>query len=167
LTSFAVAVIAVASIVCSGNSPVAVAQQDPGKYDLLFFTPTPSGLESVSSLPVCTPSECEELVVNAHITDLSSGLPAQGGLVVFQYCSYKGLPPNDITRADEAPLEACADGTAKWASLTVLKVNQSGDAFLDFGVVLIPRTVGFRVQYKGQGGIENGVSDPKNFIWTP
>jgi hypothetical protein len=159
---------AVASIVYSGNLPVALAQQVPGKYELFFFKSGPSGLESVSSLPVCTSSACEELILNAHITEESSGLPAQKGLVVFEYCSYKGLPPNDITRADEAPLEACdIDGTAKWANLATLKVNQSGDAFLNFGVVLIPRTVGFRFQFKGQGSIANGESDPKNFVWTP
>jgi hypothetical protein len=169
LTLFAVALIGLlAPIAYSGNSPAALAQPVPGKYELFFFTSGPSGLEPVSSLPVCTSTVCEELILNAHITEESSGLPAQSGLVVFQYCSYKGLPPNDITRADEAPLEACEiDGTAKWANLATFKVNQSGDAFLDFGVVLIPRTIGFRFQYKGQGGIANGVSDPKNFIWTP
>lgn len=160
---------AVASIVYSGDLPVALAQQAPGKYELFFFKSGPTGLEPVSSLPVCTSSVCEELILNAHITEESSGLPAQSGFVVFQYCSYKGLPPNDITRADEAPLEACEiDGTARWANLhALLKVNESGDAFLDFGAVLIPRTVGFRFQYKGQGTIANGVSEPKNFIWTP
>ena len=166
LRSFVVAVVTAAvSIVYSRNTPVALAQPVPGKYELFFLN---TSLEPVSSLPVCTSSACEELILNAHITEESTGVPAQGGLVVFQYCSYKGLPPNDITRADEAPLEACdIDGTAKWANLTTLKVNQSGDAFLDFGVVQIPRTVGFRFQYKGQGGIANGVSDPKNFVWTP
>ena len=120
---------AVASIAYSGNPPVALAQQGP-TYELGFFKVGPSGLEPVTSLSVCKSSVCEELILNAHITD-SSGLPAQKGLVVFQYCSYKGLPPNDITRPDEAPLEACADGSASWANLrSVHSINQSGDAFL-------------------------------------
>jgi hypothetical protein len=160
---------AVASMTYWGDSPVTLAQQVPGKYELSFFKLGANGLlEPVTSLSVCTASVCEELILNAHITEENSGLPAQSGLVVFQYCSYKGLPPNDITRADEAPLEACATGSASWRDLrAVLKVNESGDAFLDFGVVLIPRTVGFRFQYKGQGGIANGVSAPKDFTWTP
>lgn len=46
----------------------------------------------------------------------------------------------------------------------MLKVNESGDAFVDFGAVLHPRTIGFRVRYLGQGsGIANGVSAPKDF----
>jgi hypothetical protein len=50
----------------------------------------------------------------------------------------------------------------------MLKVNESGDAFVDFGAVLHPRTIGFRVRYLGQGsGIANGVSAPKDFTWTP
>jgi hypothetical protein len=169
LTSFALVVItAVASIPYSGNAALARAQKVPGNYELFFFKSGPEGLEPVSSLPVCTKAACEELTLNAHITEESSGLAAQGGLATFQYCSYKGLPPNDITRADEAPLEACEiDGTARWANLATLKVNQSGDAFLDFGIVQIPRTVGFRVKYKGQGDIVSGVSDPTNFVWTP
>jgi hypothetical protein len=32
-------------------------------------------------------------------------------------CSRKGGPPNDITRADEAPMAECAAGTARWRSL--------------------------------------------------
>jgi hypothetical protein len=146
---------------------VLAAQAVPGTYELNFFTQGPNGLVSVTTLPVCSQSVCEELILNAHITDTSTGLPAQGGLVTFQYCSYKGLPPNDISRPDEAPLEACANGTATWKNLAgSLKVDQSGDAFLDFGVVLIPRTVGFRFLYKGQGTIANGMSDPENFTWT-
>jgi hypothetical protein len=88
--------------------------------------------------------------------------------VIFQYCSLKGLPPNDITRPDEAPSAACANGTAAWANLTTMPIDQSGNAYLDFGVVLIPRTVGFRFRYLGQGsGIENGVSEPRDFTWVP
>jgi hypothetical protein len=38
--------------------------------------------------------------------------------------------------------------------------------YFDFGTVLIPRTVGFRFRYLGQGsGIPNGMSDPQNFTW--
>ena len=145
------------------------AQGVPGAYELSFFkVENLVGLVPVSSLSVCTPSVCEELILGAHVEEQSSGLPAQGGAVTFQYCPYKGLPPNDITRADEAPTAACDNGLATWKDLhAVLKVNESGDAYLDFGIVLIPRTVGFRFRYFGQGsGVANGMSLPKDFTWV-
>ena len=68
---FAVIVV-VASMAYSGDSPVTLAQNVPGSYVLSFFKSGPSGLEPVSSLPVCTSSVCEELILNAHITEESS-----------------------------------------------------------------------------------------------
>jgi hypothetical protein len=154
---------AVIAAVMSAGSASLAAQPVPGSYELSFFN---SALEPVSSLPVCTQSACEELVLNAHIED-SSGLPAQRGVAMFQYCSLKGLPPNDITRADEAPSAACETGSGSWANLAGLKVSESGNAYLNFGIVLIPRTVGFRFRYIGQGGVANGVSAPMDFTWVP
>jgi len=146
-------------------SLAAQGQGTPGSYKLSFQD---SQGNPVSTLPVCTPVVCEELVLKAHIED-SSQHPAQRGIVIFQYCSLKGLPPNDITRPDEAPLEACENGSASWANLGGFKVNGSGDALFDFGVVMIPRTVGFRFRYISQGsGIASSLSDPptgQNFTW--
>jgi hypothetical protein len=106
-------------------------------------------------------------VSGANVAD-GFGAPAQGGLVTFQYCSYKGGPPNDINRADEAPSAACATREASWANLVSVPVNASGDAYMNFGFVQIPRTVGFRFKYTGQGsGIANGVSAPSDFTWVP
>jgi len=45
----------------------------------------------------------QELILAAHVTD-AAGNAATSGTIAFDYCSYKGLPPNDITRADQAPL---------------------------------------------------------------
>jgi hypothetical protein len=163
---------AIALVGCSDQSPVAptpnggpaadvhaLARAVAGSYELSFYT---SGLVPVSSLPVF-----QELVLGAHVAD-ASGAPAQGGLVTFQYCSYKGLPPNDITRADEAPSAACATNEAKWANLASVPVDASGNAYMNFGFVSIPRTVGFRFRYTGQGsGIANGVSAPADFTWVP
>jgi len=149
--------------------PRVVAQGVPGTYELAFFIVSNGELVSVSSLPACTSGGvCEELILGAHVEEQSSELPAQGGAVSFQYCSYKGLPPNDITRADEAPTAACDSGLATWNDLRQRsKVNESGDAFGFFGIVLIPRTVGFRFRYIGQGsGIANGMSLPRDFTWT-
>ncbi len=130
-----------------------------GSYELSFFA---NGLQPVSSLPVF-----EELTLGAHVAD-ASGVSAQGGLVTFQYCSLKGLPPNDITRADEAPSAACATNEARWANLLSVPVDGSGNAYMNFGFAAIPRTVGFRFRYTGQGsGIANGFSLPKDFTWNP
>jgi hypothetical protein len=159
-----VVIIAVASFAYLGNSAVGLAQEVPGSYQISFQA---NGVQ-VFSLPVCTPSACQELILKAHIEEEGSGLPAQGGMVIFQYCSYKGLPPNDITRADEAPSVACETGLATWDRLGADKVNDSGDAFQFFGAVVIPRTVGFRLRYIRQGSlIESGFSEPMDFTWVP
>jgi len=135
-----------------------------GSYQLSFLN---TSLQPVTSLPVCTQTSCQELVLGAHVDD-GAGNPAQSGSVTFQYCSYKGLPPQDITRADEAPSSACADGSASWQSLpSNLSVDASGNAYLDFGAVRIPRTVGFRFKYTSQhSNVASGVSAPQDFTWT-
>ena len=45
-------------------------------------------------------------------------------------------------------------------------VNQSGDAYANFGYVQIPRTVGFRFKYSGGSNIAAGMSPTKDFTWT-
>lgn len=156
---------------CAESSPVAPApsagtaqevsfsaQSVPGCYDLSFLD---NSLQPVATLVVG-----QELILKAHV-DNCSGSPAERGAVAFQYCSYRGLPPNDITRPDEAPLAACESGDAMWRTLLTLKVNASGDALMNFGFVSIPRTIGFRFKYQSQGsGIDSGVSNPADFTWT-
>jgi hypothetical protein len=103
----AIALVAsMSTIACSEQSPVSppdnldarnaglVAQAVPGCYELSFL--------DNSLQPVATRVVGEELILKAHVHNCS-GVPAQRGSVTFQYCSLKGLPPNDITRADEAP----------------------------------------------------------------
>jgi hypothetical protein len=140
-----------------------VAQPVPGSYVLSFVD---NSRQPISQLPV----NDGELILKAHVLD-SANVPATTGSATFEYCSYKGLPPNDITRADEAPLEACATGDATWKRLGTAPIigegSMAGDAYLDFGVVQIPRTVGFRFRYTGQGsGVANGTSAPENFTWV-
>ena len=125
-------------------------------------------LKEVTSLPVQT----AELTLKAAVTS-STGTAAQAGTVTFEYCSYKGRPPNDISRADEAPKEACEQGTATWARLRSLYVSSAcpalepGYACLSFGIVRLPRDVGSRFRYASQGsGIASGTSQSKNFTWT-
>ena len=164
---------AIAAAACSAEPPAApsaTADVDrlmsaqvsaaAGSYQLSFLT---NGLVPVSTLPVGG----GQLILKAHVAAAATGLPATDGTATFEYCSLKKRPPNDITRADEAPLEACASGDASWARLGSVGVNASGDAYLNFGIVRIPRTVGFRFRYAGQrGGIASGVSAPANFTWV-
>jgi hypothetical protein len=147
----------------SFGSPRLLGQATPGVYELSFQS---TRGEIVSTLPICTQSVCEELILKAHIED-SSGVPANSGLVIFQYCSLKGLPPNDLSRPDEAPKAACESGAATWDRLVTIKVSETGDAFMDFGVVMKPRTVGFRFRYLRQGGeIASATSLAKDFTWV-
>jgi hypothetical protein len=170
---FIVALIAGALVACSGESPVAPkhvvapqpvsarpgSQSTPGIYQLSFFT---NGLLPVTTLPAGS----SELILGAHVTD-AAGTPVQSGSVTFQYCSLKRRPPNDISRADEAPSSECASGAASWARLITIPVNASGDAYMDFGFVQIPRTVGFRFSYSGKGGgVASGQSSPRDFTWV-
>jgi hypothetical protein len=146
VTSHIVPAVALVSLACLSASPAALAQPVPGSYELTFNFDV-------------------ELILKAHIED-HLGNPASGGLVVFQYCSYKGLPPNDITQPDEAPSSACADGSATWVTLARVPVNSvSGEALLNFGVVSVVNVIGFRFRYLGQGtGIANSLIDPVDWV---
>jgi hypothetical protein len=171
--------VAGAFVACSDQSPVAPGATPDGVGDAsllgkallgLYQLSFVSGGQEVSSLPVCTPgSVCQELGLKATVVD-ASGVPATSGTVAFEYCSFKGLPPNDPERADEAPREACKSGDGTWARLITVRVDASGNIpVVSFGVVFIPRIVGFRFRYTGgQGsGIANGESAPENFRWCP
>lgn len=131
----------------------------PGSYDLTFVN---SARQEISTLVVGT----AELILKAHVSDGLLHNPAQQGTVTFEYCGYKG-PAGDITRPDEAPSADCASGVATWKRLGSVGVNASGDAYFDFGVVQIPRTVGFRFKYSSQGSdVPSGTSVPRDFTWT-
>jgi hypothetical protein len=171
-----------ALVACSSQSPVSPAnyagaasldaqgsQGVPGIYTLSFFARVGGAYQEVSSLPVLT----AELILKAQVTD-GSGNPAQQGSVTFEYCSY-GKRPNGITSADEAPKEACEQGLAKWARLASVSVENfgnclalgSGSACTNFGIVRIPRTIGFRFRYAQQkGSIAGGTSEASNFAWV-
>ena len=142
----------------------------PGVYTLTFMARVDGTLQEVTNLPVQT----AELILKASVMS-STGSAAQAGTVTFEYCSYKGGPPNDNTRADEAPKEACEQGTASWARLRSLYASsecpaleaEPGYACLGFGIVRLPRDVGFRFRYASQGsGIASGTSQSRNFTWT-
>jgi hypothetical protein len=143
---------------------------NPGSYQLNFEVYSNGVYTPVTSLPVLG----QELILRAYVADEGSGTPAQSGTAVFEYCSYKGRPPGDIERADEAPKEACDAGIASWRRLRSIDVNAGscpqlgvGNACMNFGIVMIPRDVGFRFRFNGKrSGIDSGTSDAANFTWT-
>jgi hypothetical protein len=176
-----IALVSALAVACSSPSPVAPGEStpavgpqsakgaaaSPGVYDLSFRAFLSGGFQEVFSLPVN-----QELILMAHVTD-SAGQPAPRGSATFEYCSYKGRS-NDITRPDEAPKEACEQGLASWGRLTTIAVDAErcpgfrvGYACMNFGVVRIPREVGFRFRYNPQGSaIAAGTSAARNFTWT-
>lgn len=106
----------------------------------------------------------DELILRAHIAD-AEGNPATDGVVVFQYCSYKGLPKGDITQPDEAPSSACADGSARWLNLRArVEVTTVGDALLNFGLVQVVNVIGFRYKYSHGSEIADRVTEPVDWI---
>jgi hypothetical protein len=181
----ALAVVAATAVsACAGESPVAPtspvvraaveqnarpSQGVPGRYELTFTTYRNGTYTEVSSLAVIS----EELTLKAYVAD-SAGQPATAGSVTFEYCSYKKGPANDFSRPDEAPLEACAEGTASWARLASISVTEErcprlgiGYACYNFGIVRIPRAVGFRMRYDPRSsGIASGGTLPRNFVWV-
>ena len=173
LSTLTVAATAFALVACSdssptqpGNSPSPTSPNSsgPGSYQLTFFI-NPNSPQPVSSLPFG-----QELFLRAHVDD-SSGRPAKDGRVTFEYCSLNGRPKNDITNIDEAPIEACADGTATWTPLDTVVVQVDGTATMFFGAVRVTPMIGFRFQYlnsnPASGGIASGVSAPANFTFHP
>jgi hypothetical protein len=163
---------------CATDLPVSptrrAAEQVPAgaSGDVATMVRAPEGIYQLSFLdrnlqPIASLSAGDgELILGAHVSD-RNGDAARRGRVVFQYCSLRGLPPNDITRPDEASSAACETGSGTWATLTGVELNASGDAYVNFGVVLIPRTVGFRFRYVAQGsGIASGETDPADFTWV-
>ena len=175
LTTMAMAACSAESPVAPDGSPAASgsvtarAEVPPGRYDLAFHASGDWTYADIATLPVLS----RELILKAYVSD-SAGRPAEKGAVTFEYCSYKGGPPNDITRPDEAPKEACEQGSASWARLTSMAISEgrcptlgSGYACMNFGIVRLPRTVGFRFRYSPQGsGIPSGISPARNFTWV-
>lgn len=174
---------AVTLAACSGQSPLepsasaltgsvgARIEPVPGVYNLSFWARVGGTWQALSSLPVLS----AEMVLRADVTD-GAGTPATQGTVIFEYCSYKKGPANDITRPDEAPKEACEQGTASWARLQSVSIDGDGgcralgggSACAFFGLVRIPRMVGFRYRFaSGRSGIASGTSPALNFTWVP
>jgi len=170
MTLFASAVIVTALMLGAHSFAQSNQAVSPGFYQLNFEVYSGGVYTPVSSLPVLS----RELILRAYVED-SARVPAQNGTAAFEYCSYKSLPPGDIERADEAPKEACDAGIARWRRLGSRDVNAGscphlgvGNACFNFGIVRIPRDVGFRFKFSGKrSGIDSGVSEAANFTWTP
>ena len=159
--------VAPSGVAVSGGADAKPASGTPGIYAISFWARVSGAWQEVSTLPVLT----TELILRADVTDLA-GNPATAGTVTFEYCSYPGRP-NLVTDADEAPMEACEQGLAKWARLDSRNVADNhcraigaGSACYPFGSVRIPRTIGFRFRYAQKGSIASGISPARNFVWT-
>lgn len=168
-TFVALVISGLAATGCSAQSPAepaaaaAAADQrarpapaSPGTYDLSFLH---------QGVPVQTLVVGERVLLKATVSDADG--PATRGTVTFQYCSRPG-PTQDITRVDEAPSAECDAGSAKWATLQSVEVNQFGVAFGGMGgAPQIPRSIGFRFLFRGKnGGVASGESAHLDFTWT-
>ncbi len=167
----AVLFLSAAAAGCSSQSPVAPSASPgvaaglsarpgsgaPGEYELSFL----HNGQSVQSLIVGR----QELTLKARVLNATTGLPATDGTVTFQYCSRSGRK-NNILDADEAPKVECDEGSARWATVVSVQVNQNGEAFGGFGIVQIPRTIGFRFVFRPEkSGIASGTSQHLDFTW--
>ncbi|HEU5051032.1 MAG TPA: hypothetical protein VFU00_11940 [Gemmatimonadales bacterium] len=150
---------AVALIACADSSPVSPSADSDQAERTALRTQAVLGQYDIEFS-----SSGSELILIAHVRNAEGGAPG-GGAVTFQYCSYKGLPSNDITQPDEAPSSACADGSASWANLLRMNVDAAGDAAMNFGVVQVVNTIGFRFKYSGKrNGVASATSLPED--WT-
>lgn len=149
LTNFKFVSLSIAAIVSSAYLNLSVAAPPvkvDGIYELSF-------------------SFNQELVLDAHITDTDTEPnPALNGVVVFDYCSFKGLPRNDITQPDEAPSSACADGSGRWIRIPGRFPVSNGHALMNFGIVQVVNVIGFRYTYSRGTEIANGSSGPVDWI---
>ena len=128
-----------------------------GTYDLHF-------LDSSTRFEVTYEPFGHAVILQAHIQGPDG--PAQSGGVVFQYCSRKGYPPNNINRIDEAPLEVCEAGDGTWDNLGTRSVDAFGNAELEYCCPQVTPTIGFRYKYLSRGsGIANWTITPRNFNW--
>ena len=144
LKPLVLAVVAVVSSAYTNESVAAPPQKEVGLYNLSFQF---SG----------------ELVLDAHVTDNEQN-PALDGVVIFDYCSFKGLPRNDISQPDEAPISACADGSGRWVRLRARVPVSNGHALLNFGVVQVVNVIGFRGRYTRGSEIADSPFGPVDWI---
>jgi hypothetical protein len=149
--------VALVSVACSNESPIAPATPDGGASPGLAVRGV-AGSYQLSFL-----MSGSELVLKAHVQEAISGAPAQGGTATFQICSRKGGPT--LQMAPLPSVECRSGGSGSWVRLARMPVNASGDAFVNFGVAPAFTTVGFRFLYDGlRGGIASGESAPVDFV---
>ena len=144
LKPLVLSIVAVVSSAYANESVAAPPQKEIGLYNLSF-------------------QFSDELVLDAHVTDAGQN-PAMDGVVVFAYCSYKGLPRNDITQPDEAPSSACADGSGRWIRLPARVPVSNGHALLNFGTVQVVNVIGFRGRYSHGSEIADSPFGPVDWI---
>jgi hypothetical protein len=144
---------------CSDQSPVAPDKIPDGAIQVGTLTRGVGGLYVLTFFRTSP-----ELVLQAHVEELSTGLPAQGGTAVFQICVRKGGPTLQMVPVPSA--ECAGGGSGTWVRLGAVPIDPTtGNALIDFGIAPQFTTVGFRFRYDPQGtGILAGVSLPLDFV---
>lgn len=156
LASFAIAVLSGAIGACSDQSPVAPNPADPAPSAPLI-SPRAQPVDGEGDISF-VPGSGGEVTLVAHVT--AGGNPAQGGVVVFQFCVEGmefGVPTGALPSVECEP-----GGSGRWVRLDPVVPVVAGEASLSFGRVT--STLGFRFVYQGRGsGIGNFTSLAEDF----
>jgi hypothetical protein len=146
VASFAIAVVSAAIGACSDQSPVA---PDPAPGAALQVSPLAQPVDGAGDISF-VPGFGGNVTLVAHVT--GGGNPAEGGVVIFQFCA----SPGEFGFPFGQPSAECElGGSARWVRAGTVDVV-AGEASLPFHVT---RTIGFRFVYRGLGsGIGNFTS---------
>ena len=145
LASFAIAVLSAAFGACSDQSPVAPG---PAAGAALQVSPLAQPVDGEGDISF-VPGPDVEVTLVALVTDVE-GNPAQGGVVIFQFCASTG----EFGFPTGQPSAECElGGSGRWWRAGTASVI-GGEASLTF--CCVTRTLGFRFVYHGRGsGIGN------------
>ncbi len=146
LAGFVVAVLSAALGACSDLAPVGPG---PEQDAALQVGPLDQPVEGEGDISFA-PGSSGEVTLVAHVTDTEEN-PAQGGVVVFQFCVQGvefGFPTGALPSAECEP-----GGSGRWARAGTVAVV-AGEASSTF--CCVSATLGFRFTYQGRGtGIRN------------
>jgi hypothetical protein len=136
----------------SQNELAAKPSAASGTYEIFFLKSTRQGLQPVLNF---TLNVGEFLVLKSEVKD-SNGVRAEAGLVTYEYCELQNV---------KVQSSECDSGRGTWKRLMTMPVDPIG-SLAGFGSCSIPRTIGFRFTYAGQGGvIASGVSASRDVSW--
>jgi hypothetical protein len=149
LASFAIAVLSAAFGACSDQSPVAPGPASGAALQVDPLAQPVEGAGDISFITGSLTSEGRVVILVAQVT--AEGNPAQGGVVIFQFCVQGvefGVPTGALPSAECEP-----GGSGVWKRLPAVPVV-AGEASFEF--CCVTSTLGFRFVYQGRGsGISN------------